>query len=115
MKEMFDHFLLPLRTYKMSSVRSPGPPQAQDNSSAGTYSHETHIVKEGHCVTTVDGKHQREKAKKTGLKGCHAVLEVQVQHMSCQIQQMWMRQPCCSCGTGCDEEKLGQAEGTANW
>jgi len=79
------------------------------------HSPKTHIIKESHCVTTVDGKHQGEKAKETGLEGCHAVLKVQVQYMSCQIQQMGMRQPCCGCSSGCDEEELGQAESTADW
>lgn len=66
----------------------------------------THVVEEGHGVTAVDGKHQGKKAEKTGLEGCHAVLEVQVQYVSCQIQQMWVRKPCCRCGCGCDEEEL---------
>ena len=52
---------------------------------------ETHIVEKGHSVTTVNGKHQGKKAKETGLEGCHAILEVQVQHVSCQVQQMWVR------------------------
>lgn len=46
----------------------------------------THVVEEGHSVTTVNGKHKGKKAEKTGLEGCHAVLEVQVQYVSCQIQ-----------------------------
>lgn len=74
-----------------------------------------YIVQKRHSVTTVNGKHQGEKAKKAGLKCCHTVLEIKVEHMSCEVEQMWMRIPssCCSCG--CDEEKFGQAECAAKW
>lgn len=74
----------------------------------------THIVEKGHSVTTVNGKHQGKKAEEASLEGGHAVLEVQVQYVSCQIQQMRVRQPCCRGGSGCDEEELRQAQGTAN-
>lgn len=76
---------------------------------------ETHIVEEGHSVTTVNGKYQGKKAEEAGLEGCHAVLEVQMQYMSRQIQQMRVRIPCCRCGRGCDQEELRQAQSTTNW
>ena len=140
MIQVFDHLFLPLQAFTKSIENAIQVIKCQIKGSGqkcNTHAHhlymykwlqiistascvvlfvvETHIVKEGHSVTTVNGKHQGKKAEEAGLEGCHAVLEVQMQYVSCQIQQMRVRIPCCGRGRGCDEEELRQAQSTANW